>query len=512
MLGNIKRLVYLTGIYSVGSVFEKALAFFLIPICTTYLGTYDYGIVGLMSITVGLISKFTATPVIRGLVRYYYAPEYKNKGGLLLFNSFLLLSIQSLFLAILFYFLRNMISIVVFDSGDLVYIVEVYAFILFFHPLSDLLLTFLRLEEKAKFFVFVSWLTFLISAVVILFGLIYLKLGILALIYGNLAAIMLTVACILPVFWKSSTTRVEFSILGLSLRFGYPLIAQGFSNLLIQSGDRYVLRIFTSLSTVGLYSFGYGFAAVIHFLLVVPLKYALQPVVLRQEEEPEKLKEFLRSNCAYFYFVGMFFCLFLSLFSKEAMEIMARKKDFWESWIVVPIIMFCYLQHGLGIFFNWGLVMAKKANRISANVLVTAVINIGLNFIFIPYWGILGAAFATLISYLTWNALNMYYSAKFYNLHFELERLGHITIIGVGLYLLSLLIASGSDIYLNIGVKTLIVIAYPILILTTGFFNRAEKQYLKKFFFDIRANGILLTLRRLRVETEEPEQGIREII
>jgi len=498
MFRNAKRLVYLAGIYSIGSIFEKALAFFFIPIYTTYLGTSDYGIVGLMSVTVGLLSRFVEPPITNGLVRHYYAPEYKNKRGVLLFNSFLFLTLQVWLLAVIFYFFNHIISTIVLASGDLVYIVKIYAFILFFDPLSNLLLTFLRQEEKANFFIFISWLRFLISAGVILFGLILFKIGILALIYGNLVGVIFTVACILPVFWKYCTPKIDRFVLGPPLRFGYPLIVQGFSSLFIQSGDRYVLRIFTSVSNVGLYSFGYSFAGILNVLLITPLKYALQPIVLKQEEEPEKLKTFLRNNCTYFYLIGTFLFLLLSLYSKEAIEIMARNKDFWESWIIVPIIAFCYLQHGLGNFLNWGLGMAKKAFHISGNVLIAAVINIGLNFVFVPFFGILGAALATLISYIVWNCLKIYYSAKFYELYFDLRRLGHISIVGCGLFLVSLFIANNDSLPLNIAIKWLILLAYPAVIFVTGFFTSNERKYMRKLWRSTRVNGFRETYAKIK--------------
>ncbi len=498
MYKSIKRFIYLGGIYSIGSILEKALSFFFIPLYTTYLGTSDYGIVGLMSITIGLISKFITPPITSGFVRHYYAPDYKDKKGLLLYNSFILLSIQSVVLAMLFYLFRSVISDVVLGSRELIYLVQVYALILLLNPLSQFLLTFLRQIEKAKLFIFISWARFLVSAGVILTGLIYLKIGVLALIYGNLIGIIITIVFILPVFWKYSIPKISLSVLGPPLKYGYPLILSGFSMLLIGSGDRYVLKIFSSLSNVGLYTFGYNFAGIMLIFLITPLKNALNPITFKQENKPEQLRNFLKKNCTYFYFIGMFFCLFLSLYSKEAIQIMARKEEFWGSWVIVPIIAFSHLQHGLGSFVGQGLTMAKKSFNVSGNVLIAAVVNIGLNFVFIPYWGILGAAFATLISYFVWNSLKVYYSAKFYDLYFDLKRLAYITIVGVGLYLMSLYITNVGNLYIAVSIKFLILLSYPIIFFVTGFFTPKEREYTQKLWTSIRTNGLRETYTKIR--------------
>jgi len=451
-----------------------------------------------MSVTVELAARFITTPIISGFNRHYHAPEYKDKRGLLLFNSFLLVSIQSFGLALLFFLFKNVISIIILENKDLVYIVGIYVFILLFSPIDSFLLAFLRQEEKAKFYVFISWTRFILCASFILFGLIYLKIGLLALIYGNLIGILFTIVCIFPLFWKYSTHKISFSVLTSPLKYGYPRILTGFSNILIQSGDRYVLRLFSSLSTVGLYSFGYNLAGIINFLLVVPLKQSIQPIAFKQEANPERQRDFLKRSSTYFYLVGMFVCLLLSLYSKEVIEIMARKREFWNVWVIVPIIAFSYLQHGLGNFLGWGLLMAKKSVYISQNIFIAAVVNIGLNLVFVPIWGILGAAFATLVSYLVWNGLKIYYSRKFYNLHFDLRRLLHITFLGIGLYFMSLFVAHTRYMLLNIFVKFLILLAYPLSFFITEFFTIKEKIYIRKLWRNVKQYGLYGIYARIK--------------
>jgi O-antigen/teichoic acid export membrane protein len=178
--------------------------------------------------------------------------------------------------------------------------------------------------------------------------------------------------------------------------------------------------------------------------------------------------------------------------------VIARKPEFWSAWVIVPIISFSYVQHGLGSFLGWGLVMKGKSYQISTNLLISAAINIGLNFVFIPHWGIIGAAFATLISYILWNGLKIYYSAKFYGLHFDLRRLGNITAVGFGLYFLSLFIANTASIPLNLGIKFLTLMSYPIIFFVTGFFNDKEIHYMQALWTSLRMNGIRATYAQIK--------------
>jgi len=302
----------------------------------------------------------------------------------------------------------------------------------------------------------------------------------------------------LPILSKYIKFKISPSILKEPLKFGYPLLPSGYSNLLIQSGDRYVLRIFQSVSNVGLYSFGYTIARTIEILLVEPLAHSFTPTIRKLESNPSEQKRFLRNSATFSYIVGIFIALGLSLFCKEVIMLLARKKEFWQSWVIVPVIAFSYVQHAVSHFFGCGMAMKNKSYHISGILLVSACVNIGLNFIFIPYWGILGAAFATLISYIVWNGLKMYYSAKFYDLHFDLNRLGFITLVGIGLYLGGLFVADTDSLFLNIGIKFLVLLVYPFLFFIVNFFTPREKEYIWKLWSSLKSDGVWATLAKIK--------------
>ena len=480
IIDHIKRTIQLGSIYSIGSISQGALFVLLFPIYTSFLSPQDFGIIGLMSITVSLLTRFVSSPINSALTRFYYAPKYKEKNGILLFSLFSWGLLIITCCAVIFWGISEYLAGILLQDRTLVHILKIYALILFLQPISSLFLCLLRMLEKAKYSVFTSISSLLISAGLTLYLLTVLKKGVLAPIVGNLLSLMVTVIMILPIFIKKSIFKLSRSTLIPPLKYAYPLLLAEYSNLLIQSGDRYVLRIFNSVSVVGLYTFGYQIAGILQTALVTPLKQALQPIVLKQEEDPEAIRHFLRVGATYFYLIGCAACLLISLFSREILMLFARKEVFWGAWVIVPIITYSYVQHGLGNFVGWGMGLMKKSFHISGTVLIAASVNIGLNFLFVPQWGMLGAAFATMLSYIVWNFLKAYYSAKFYDLHFEVGRLLHITVIGFGLYGLSLLVTNNRTVEINVALKLLFFLGYPLILWGTGFFSKGEKEYLLK--------------------------------
>lgn len=494
------KFVSLGAVYSIGNVAHNILSIVLIPLYTTYLVPEDYGILALMNITISLLSQSISTVIGTAFSRFYYSPDYRDKSGVLLFNLFSLLIVKTLALAVIYFFMSKYILELLFDNQEYLYIVQIYTIILLLNPVSTFLLSFLRLLERAKYYVFISLTNLVFSSGLIIYLLIGMKLGVMAVIYGNIFGLFYTCILSFPILIMYSEFKLSLSIIKEPLNYSYPQLVSGYSQALFQSGDRYVLRIFESLSNVGLYSFGYRIGSILNMVLGEPIKNTLMPIILQNEDNPQEQKRFLASAADYYYLVGIFMALGLSLFAREVIMFLARNSAFWPSWIIVPIITLAYVQHGLGYFFDWGIVIRKKSYHISGITLFSVLVNIGFNFLFIPLWGIIGAAFATLLSYVVWNFLKAYYSAKFYNLHFNLKRLSHITSIGVSLYFLSLLIASGDSLWINIGIKILIFIAYFPLFYLSGFFSENEKVYIKLSLKKISDDGIIAFLQNLAME------------
>ncbi|MBN2406727.1 MAG: polysaccharide biosynthesis protein [Elusimicrobia bacterium] len=486
-----KRLIGKGAVYSVGSVLEKALTVVLLPVYTRYLYPEAFGIIAIMLVTVGLINKLLIAPETMGLIRHYFAPGFEEKQKTLVFNLFLIILLKTLPFTVLFFAFAGHIAGFLLGEETYTGIIRIFAFVILFQSVSGLGLTVLRMEEKAKSFIAVSIIGFLVSAAAVLVLLIGFNLGVTALVWGYLINPLVVFVLLLPYIMSKIKIRWDFDLILPVLFYGYPLLVSAFSNMLIQAGDRYVLKALGTLSMVGVYSFGYAVASIVNVVLVVPLKQINGPVIFKMENDEEKLKKFLRDSTTYIYFVMMMFGLLLSLFSGETIRILAAKKEFWAGWVIVPIIVFSYVQHGLGACVSNGLVLAKKTLLLSGMILTAAVLNIGLNFLLIPVWGIVGAALATMISYIVWNSLKIYFTDRYFGLKFQNGRLIHITAAAAAVYMVSLFVApEGNSQLLNILWKCLLFVSFPVLMYFTGFFEKWEKERLKAHYNSMRKTGL----------------------
>ncbi len=502
------RVARLFSTYFLGNAAYQALAIVLIPLYTALLTPEDFGVLALITLAGAFLTSGISSPIGIGLDRFYFKPDYVSRRSVLLFNLLLLLAAKTIALSALYWALSETICQALFSSREFIPVVRLYAGVVLVTPFSDFLLLLLRLKEKARYHVVLSLGRFAVSVATILYCLLSLELGVLAPIIGNIAGLAFYVVLATPVLVRGVSPALSLSVLKEPLGYAYPQIVTAFVSLFMQSADRYLLRVFGSLSAVGIYSLGCMVSSVITVFLAEPLRNSLQPIVLKLETRPEDQRSLLRAGATYYYLLACFAALSLSMFAKELIMIIAQSEEFWPSEAIVPIVSLTFVQYGLGNFAGWGLAMARKSYHISGILVVSAVANLGLNLLLIPSWGVTGAAFAGLLSYVLWNGLKMHYAARFYDLHLDIRRFLQITALGVGIYICSRVAADTQHLVVDFAVKSVLLIGFWVVLIRSGFFTVRETEYFQMVLARVKAEGLGGTLRFIvRGEVSQTPEG-----
>ena len=151
-----------------------------------------------------------------------------------------------------------------------------------------------------------------------------------------------------------------------------------------------------SLYDVGIYAIGYRVGMIITFVnSIVSLVYF--PYAMRVADFSDAKKSFKKVFNAYVIFGGIL-GFFVILFSPEIFKIFINK-SYHEA---VKIVFFGVISNYLyGIFniINLSFYVKKRAGNIALAVGLGAILNIVLNFILIPQYGIYGAGIASILAF-----------------------------------------------------------------------------------------------------------------
>ncbi len=477
MRAQLKEFIQTGSIYSVGTLTERGIRLLYLPIVTAFVAPSAYGVVAVATVAAEFFARLMA-PYKSALNRYYYNPEFVERRPRLIFTLFSLLFIKTVLAAGVFVLVAPLLArVLASEQSDGVLVFQLFALIVLFQPVSSFLKTMLRLQQKAVLYVVVSILHVVTSLALVVILLAMLDMGIAAIPLAGAGGLFVSSLIMLPVLMRTAQVRFDLRTCREPLSYGYPLIFSAYSNYALQSADRLILRVFCPLSLVGVYHIAYTVSSAVNFLLVMPTKQALHPIAFKKESDPDTQKRFLRRTATLYYSFALWAGLAVSLFAKEILMVFARDESYWQGWVLIPLIVFAYVQHGLGNFVGLGMVMRKKAFLQSGTLVVTAAVNIGLNFLLIPRVGLMGAAIATVAAYIVWNLQKGYFSWKYYELGFEYGRLLLLTGIWIILLVPGLILSQDFSAG-GIAAKLGIIGLFPLIIYGSGFLKSDEKAFL----------------------------------
>ena len=146
---------------------------------------------------------------------------------------------------------------------------------------------------------------------------------------------------------------------------------------------------------------------------------------------------------------------------------------FYAAATIVPIIGFALVLDGMTFMVKVGILITKKTYFRTITIFIAAAINIGLNFLLIPRFGMVGAAWATLGGFLVQVVLTLFFSQRLYHVPFPWVKIGTITTGAVLTYLLAVSITFDS-VFASIAFKTAVMPLYPLALLASGLFAPAD--------------------------------------
>ena len=194
------------------------------------------------------------------------------------------------------------------------------------------------------------------------------------------------------------------------LLYSAPLVISGIAVWINLYFDRIMIKHFMSLNDVGLYSVGYRISS-ISILIMIGIKGALSPLVFRHYKKantPIELEKLFRL----FLSISLITYLILTLFSFDFLKLMTTPAYYGAGTVIIFLVP-AILLGNMYIFFP-GIVIEKKTNLILYINVCGAILNILLNYLLIPRFGIDGAAVASMISYFIIFIIYIFFGQRFY--------------------------------------------------------------------------------------------------
>lgn len=380
--------------YTVGTFLLKGINFFTMPLYTKLLGldTADYGITGIYSTYLGIISIFIGLG-INGTLGTARAnlPRDEYDGYI---SSTLFLSTLSFFgVFLLTIFFRNPISKFTELAVPLIILMVIQAFFDFVGGFNSSRLVF---EKDYKKYLLISAISTLLNigvSIVIILSLNNEKY--LGRIYAGVIASVLIGIVVYINMMRKGKVFISLKHWKFCLPIALPLIVHNLSHMILTQSDRVMIQKYTTDSIVGLYNMSYNIGMIVNIIL---MSINSAWVAWYFDAQRDKLDKEIKEKAKIYIIVFTIFTGLFTLASPEMMKFLASKV-FWPGIGIIPMVVLAYyfvFLYTFGVNYEF---YRKKSTLISTGTMLAAIVNIVINFLLIPKIGGLGAAIATTISY-----------------------------------------------------------------------------------------------------------------
>jgi O-antigen/teichoic acid export membrane protein len=454
--------------------------FFLLPIITKTLGTYDYGLWSQINITVSLLSPLALMGLSMGFVRFLSSETEEKKIKEAVYSILFLVTVSGLLASLFLYVVAEPLATYGFKDPEATYYIQIGSFLIISNVIESISLIYFRVFRQIKRF---SYLTLFETFAKLLFILILLKLG-----YGLFGVLVATLIIQGIVFLIATLTIVlqigfiipRFTHIREYIQFSLPLTPIALIRWVTESSDRYLVTYFLGLGSVGVYSAACSIGNLIQ-LLVSPLQLILLPEIskLFDENKIDRVRVYMAHSLRYFLLITIPAVFGISALAKPLLGVFTTE-DFLSGWSVIPIIALSGLMAGIFQIFVNIIFLVKETKYITYINIVAAVSNVLLNLLLIPSYGIRGAAISTLISYFLMIVFCIHVSMKHFVFHFYLYDVVKSIFASLVMYLfVSHFVIS--NIYELFGILVMGIVVYVFLMFLIGGFSKQEISLVKRF-------------------------------
>ena len=471
---NLKRLARHSAIYGLGGLVSRVVAIFLLPLYTAYLTTSDLGAVGVV-----LALNAVAVTVLRGGIssaffRFWFDSPDPARRRLVLRTSFWFTMAAASVGLIAGLALAEPVANALmpgFEDGPT--LVRAAAVGLWAQMNYEQLTAVFRVEERSLAFLGASLANVAVTVGATVVLVVALEKGAVGVVAGNFTGTLAVYASLLA--YRREQLGLSFSrpLLREMQRFGLPLVPSALALIVINFSDRLFLARLSDVAEVGLYELGARIASAM-ILLLTAFRTAW-PAFAYSIEDEEEARGTYAFVLTYLVALASWVALGLGLLAPWLVRLLAPSNEaFWPGERVVAPLAFAAALFAGYIVVSIGIGRARRTQFNWAITGAAALVNVALNLILVPRYGMEGAAAAAVAAFAVLFAGMAWYAQRIYPVPYQWRRV--VTALAAAVAL----VVVGKALDVPLAAAIALAAVYPVALLPLGFYLPAERQRLRR--------------------------------
>lgn len=476
-MNPLKKLVGQTAVYGLSSILGRTLNYLLVPLYTSVFEKHpeEYGVVSQLYAFVAFLMILLTFGMETTYFRFIQDSDNRKQ---VFQNSFLTVVLLNVVFFFGMLFMNQGVADALLFNDHPEYIILMVAIVVI-DATSSLPLAKLRAEEKAKEFAIIQFSSIGVNIILNLVLLYFFvdpeepTKGVFYILLANLVS-----SLVKPVMLRKDFSGIRFNLdlplLRKMVVYAIPIVIAGFAGIINEVIDRIMLKQMLydpangvtakmADAQIGIYSACYKLAMLVTILLQA-YRYAAEPFFFNQMKNQDRNKLYVKLMN---YFVAIVCLVFLGVsLNLDIFKYFISNETFWSGLTIVPILLLANVF--LGVYFNQS-IWYKLTNQTKYGAYISimgAILTIGINYLFIPKYGYVASAWATLIVYAFQMVVSYLWGQKHFPIKYNLRKFFLYLGLSIVIYFVADRIPYGDHSLIKFGLNNLLILFFIYIVMS----------------------------------------------
>jgi O-antigen/teichoic acid export membrane protein len=467
-----KNMLRGSGIYSLAFIGQQLVGIALVPIKTNFLLPADYGVLGLLEKSGIVLAALLGVSFPAAIGYFYFQTEDEERRRQVVMTSVLGAGILGLLALFICWPFAPALSRLIFQTEAMAFFLLLVFLGMPLNFLLEALLGWLRVENRQHVWLLGSMARLGVTLAGVTLFLAVFRMRVVGVQYAALAAAGIPMAILAVYFFRRNHLTFDVRLFLRMARFALPLGLGGIAMFLIHSGDQFILVRYVSLTELGLYSFAYTIGMLVSAVYgSFQIYWGAQVYQILKRDDADAV--FARVFT--YISMGVVLCGFgMIAFSRPAFRLLATPA-YEGALALIPLLVIAYCIRSFGEFFRSLFLVEGRPGYDAACTWIACATCLTGYALLIPRFGVWGAVAATVITFVVFSTVIIFWTYRLRRFSLEPARLVKIgatlTIVGGGYALLPV-----SSWPAQAAWAALLVMAFPALLWVMRFFTPGEMQ------------------------------------
>lgn len=473
---GLRRLGKDTAIYGFGTVLSRAASLIMLPVYTRYLTPADYGVLQLLEMTVNVVAILLATGAGAGVMRFYFKYESEAERHSVFSTALVLGSAGKLVGSVIFFWQAPWLAELVLAGPHQADLIRITAMTFVLGGFTGLPMLLMQARRKSVLHSVTSICRLLLQLSLNIYFVVGLNAGVSGILFSSL--ITTAVAGAVLGTWMLRQTGVRFvgDVARSLIRYGFPYKFTSAGTFIVTFGDRFFLKAYQGLASVGLYGLAYQFGFLLTQLSAGPFLKAWNPQRFELAKAPRAVRDHQYNQGFVILNVAVItLAVAISLFVRPLLMVMSDPA-FRSAANLVPIILLAQILAVWTWVVDFGIQVSERTQYVTYATWAGVVVILALYALLIPRFGGYGAAWATVASFAVRCSLSYRFSQQLWPIsyrwgpHFRLLAFGVVTVV------VHQLLGEGMGFWVEIATGLALLAGYLTLVWVGGALERDDQD------------------------------------